>query len=135
MRLVVDTNRVIAALIKDSFSRKILLHIDAELITIPLLKEEVMKYKQYIITKSGLTESSFDIIFQKLYDHMAVLNEDIIKKYRDEAGAIMDKVDPDDTQFIAAALATNSDIWSDDPHFQRQKKIKILKTKDLVSLM
>jgi len=48
MRLVIDTNRVIAALIKDSFSRKIILHIDAELITIPLLKEEVMKYKEMI---------------------------------------------------------------------------------------
>lgn len=135
MRLVVDTNRVIAALIKDSFSRKILLHLNAELITIPLLKEEVMKYKQYIITKSGLTDSSFDIIFQKLYDHMAVLNEDVIKNYREEAGKIMDKIDPDDTQFLAAALATNSDIWSDDPHFQRQTRIRIRKTKDLVSLV
>lgn len=135
MRLVVDTNRVIAALIKDSFSRRILLHLNAELITIPLLKDEVMKYKQVIITKSKLNETSFDLILQKLYEKMAVLNEEIIKKYGEEASEIMDKIDPDDAPFIAAALATNSDIWSDDFHFQRQKKIKIWKTKDLVSLL
>ncbi len=135
MRLVIDTNRVIAALIKDSSSRKILLHIDAELITIPVLKEEVMKYKEVIIAKSGLNETSFDLILQKLYEKMAVLNEEIIKKYKQEAGVLMDKIDPDDTPFIAAALATHSDIWSDDLHFQKQKKIKVWKTKDLVSLV
>ena len=135
MRLVIDTNRVIAALIKDSFSRKIILHIDAELITIPLLKEEVMKYKEMILAKSGLNETSFDLILQKLYEKMAVLNEEIIKKYRKEAGEVMDRIDPDDTQFIAAALATHSDIWSDDLHFQKQTKIKVWKTKDLVSLV
>lgn len=135
MRLVVDTNRVMAALIRDSSSRRILLHLNAELITIPLLKEEVMKYKEVIMTKSKLNETSFDLILQKLYEKMAVLNEEIITKYREEANAIMDKIDPDDTQFIAAALATNSDIWSDDSHFQQQKKIKIWKTKDLVALV
>ena len=135
MRLVVDTNRVIAALIKDSFSRKILLHIDAELITIPLLKEEVMKYKEMIIAKSGLNETSFDLILQKLYERIAVLDEEIIKKYRKDAAEIMDKIDPDDTQFIAAAIATHGDIWTDDLHFQKQRKIKIWKTKDLMSLM
>src|SRR3989338_2437622 len=131
MRLVIDTNRVIAALIKDSFSRKIILHIDAELITIPLLKEEVMKYKEMILAKSGLNETSFDLILQKLYEKMAVLNEEIIKKYRKEAGEVMDRIDPDDTQFIAAALATHSDIWSDDLHFQKQTKIKVWKTKEI----
>ena len=94
-----------------------------------------MKYKEMILAKSGLNETSFDLILQKLYEKMAVLNEEIIKKYRKEAGEVMDRIDPDDTQFIAAALATHSDIWSDDLHFQKQKKIKVLKTKDLVSLV
>ena len=33
----------------------------------------------------------------------------------------MNKIDPKDTPFIAAALATESDIWSDDAHFEKQK--------------
>jgi len=45
---------------------------------------------------------------------------------------IMDKIDPDDTQFIAAALATNSDIWSDDTHFTKQNKVKVWTTKELI---
>ena len=44
----------------------------------------------------------------------------------------MDKIDPDDTPFITAALATKSDIWSDDKHFEKQNKIRVKKTSDLV---
>ena len=36
-------------------------------------------------------------------------------------------IDPGDVVFIAAALAAGADIWSDDPHFTKQKKIKGLK--------
>ena len=53
----------------------------------------------------------------------------------DEAEKIMDHIDKDDTPFIAAALATNSIIWSDDKHFEKQNKIKILKTKDLIKMI
>ena len=45
---------------------------------------------------------------------------------------IMDRIDKNDTPFIAAALAANLPIWSDDKHFEKQNKIKIFKTKDLV---
>ena len=41
----------------------------------------------------------------------------------------MDKIDPDDTPFIALALAVENDgIWSDDKHFEQQNRIKIWKT-------
>ena len=132
MRLVVDTNRVIAALIKDSISRRIILHLNAELITIPLLKEEILKHKQVVISKSGVNETELDLVLQKLYSKMIFLSEESIKKYRQEAIKIMDQIDPDDSQFIAVALATKADIWSDDKHFQQQKKIKVWKTKDLI---
>ena len=132
MRLVVDTNRIIAALIKDSISRESIFHLNAQLIAIPLLKEEVLKHKSIIVEKAALSETTFDLILQKLYENMDGLDEEIPKKYREEAAKIMDKIDPDDTQFIAAALATNSDIWSDDTHFTKQNKVKVWTTKELI---
>ena len=47
----------------------------------------------------------------------------------------MSAIDPDDVPFIAAALATGADIWSDDPHFAKQKKIRIWKTMGLAKLL
>lgn len=135
MRLVVNTNRVIASLIRDSTSRRIIFHLKAELIAIPLLKEEVLKHKSIILEKAGLSETTFDLILQRLYEKMVYLNEEILKEYREGAIKIMDKINPDDTQFIAAALATNSDIWSDDQHFKKQQKVKVWTTKELVGFL
>ncbi|MFH1590712.1 MAG: PIN domain-containing protein [archaeon] len=45
----------------------------------------------------------------------------------------MDRIDPDDAIFIATALATpGSSIWSDDKDFEKQDRIHILKTKDIL---
>lgn len=135
MRLIVNTNRIIAALIRDSFSRKIILHLNAELIAIPFLQQELAEHKLEILQKSKLPEFEFDAILDKLHARMILLDQKVIEEFMKEAIEIMDKIDSDDAPFIAAALATKSDIWSDDPHFQQQKKIKIWRTKDLTSLV
>jgi len=44
----------------------------------------------------------------------------------------MDKTDPNDTPFIALALAIENDgIWTDDNHFGQQAEIKVWKTGQL----
>ena len=46
---------------------------------------------------------------------------------------VLDEIDNKDTSFIAASLAIENDgIWSDDKHFEKQDKVKIWKTKDLL---
>ncbi len=135
MKLVVNTNRIIAALIKDSASRKIINHLKAELISIEFSDIEIKKYKQTILKKASINEEEFKLIFEKIREKLVVLDDNIILTKLDMAKEIMDKIDPDDTPFIAAALATNADIWSDDQHFQKQNKIKIWKTEDLTGLV
>ena len=70
-----------------------------------------------------------------LKEKIILIDDFIILERLEEASKIMDAIDPDDTPFIAAALATNSDIWSDDKHFEKQNKIKVWKTSDLVKLV
>ena len=53
----------------------------------------------------------------------------------DKAKEIMEDIDKEDVVFIAAALSQeNSIIWSDDKHFEKQDKVLVLKTKDMVTL-
>ena len=135
MKLIVDSNRIVAALIKDSYSRKILLHGNLELLTIQVSEKDIEKYKQGILKKAKLTEYQFKVIYEKLQEKFTLLDDGIIETKMKEAKKIMDSIDKDDTPFIAAALATKSDIWSDDKHFEKQDKIKILKTKELIKLL
>ncbi len=131
MRLIVDTNVIISALIKDSMTRHIITHINSELITIGFSEKELSKYKAEILEKARINEIEFEAILDKLKEKLIILDDFIIQKNMEEASRIMDRIDPNDTPFIAAALSTNSDIWSDDKHFERQNKIKVWKTKSL----
>ncbi|MBS3128740.1 PIN domain-containing protein [Candidatus Woesearchaeota archaeon] len=134
MKLVVDSNIIIAALIKDSVTRKLLTHLDAELFTIKITEQEIKKYKEELCKKAGIDEQTFSLITEKIYDKMIILDDNLISTKIQEAKKIMDHIDAKDTPFIAAALAIKAAIWSDDKHFQKQNKVKIYKTNELISL-
>lgn len=135
MKLIVDTNRLIAALVKDSYSRRILLHFPAEFILISHNEKEVMKHQEEILHKSGLSAEKFAILFQSLKERCIKIEDQVIQEQMEEAKKIMESIDPDDTPFIAAALAAKAEIWSDDTHFQKQQRVKAWRTKDLVSFL
>tara|TARA_Y100000310_G_scaffold336553_1_gene421413 strand:- start:192 stop:608 length:417 start_codon:yes stop_codon:yes gene_type:complete len=131
MRLVVDTNIIISALLKDSLTRKILTRGNLELLTLDFSIEEIGKYKNHLIRKAGITEEIFEHVLDSIKDKMEIVIDDVVLLKMEEASNIMDKIDPDDTPFIAAALATKSNIWSDDKHFKKQNKVKVWQTEKL----
>lgn len=133
MRLIVNTNRIIAALIKDSYSRKIIMSRKFELITIGFANSEVLKYKKEILKKAALSDKEFDTLLSIFFTKIYVVDDSVIRSKKGQAKKIMDKIDPDDSPFVALALAIENDgIWSDDKHFKEQAAIKIWNTKDLV---
>ena len=51
------------------------------------------------------------------------------------AFSIMEKIDVNDTTFLAVAFYIKADaIWSDDIHFQKQSKFKVITTLEIVKL-
>ncbi|MEK6937983.1 MAG: PIN domain-containing protein [Nanoarchaeota archaeon] len=135
MRLVVDSNILFAALIRDSTTRKILLHLDYDFFIIKMNYEEIKKYTLEMLEKSKINEASFNIVLDQLLQKCILIEEEKLLNYWEEAKKIMLKIDSGDVPFIAAALATGADIWSDDLHFNQQKKIKVWKTKDLIKFL
>ena len=133
MELVVDTNRIIAALIKNGLSRKIIISGKFPLHTVEFGEKEVEKYKPLIKKKTGISEQQFNFSMKHLMSKIAVLSEkDISKKSIGKALKIMGKIDRDDVPFIALSIELgNKTIWSDDKHFKQQNKIKVLTTKEL----
>jgi len=136
MKLVVDTNKIIAGLIRGSASRKILLSDKFEFLTVGITKSEIEEYKQEIIDKAKVTGEEFNKIFSLLFSKIFVVSDVVIESKMEEAKQIMDNIDPDDTPFIALALSVKNDgLWSDDKHFQQQNRIQIWKTEVLIKLL
>ncbi len=134
MKIILDVNAILSALIRDSTTRKIILNSQFEFYFPEPSLEKIRKYKEYILEKSGLTEEEYDKIMATLFKYIKLVPTEEIEKNWDEAKKIMEHIDPEDVVFIATALSiSDSVIWSDDGHFEKQDKVKTLKTKEMVN--
>ncbi len=135
MKIVVDVNIVLSALIRDSSTRKIICELGQELYFPEPSLHKLRKYKDYVIGKAGLNEKDYTNLLAILFKYIKVIPTEEIKENWDKAKEIMGRVDEEDVVFIAAALSLdNSAIWSEDKDFERQTAVKVLKTKDVTNL-
>lgn len=136
MKVILDTNIVISALIKNSTTRKIIVGSNFDFYYPEESFLEIRKYKQLILEKSGMSESEFNELLSLLLTRITIVPLESIQTKLKEASEIFKKVDPDDFIFIATALSIeNSIIWSNDSDFDRQDKIVNFKTKDIIDLL
>lgn len=133
MILILDSNIIISALIKDSKTREIIVKADQKFLIPEIVIDEIRKYKGIILEKSKMSEEEYTAIFKKLLSYVEIIPNEVIERNLAEAIKIMSSIDIKDVVFIAAALSyPDSKIWSDDKHFDMQNKAKILKTKEMI---
>ncbi len=133
MKLVVDTNVLLKALIKDSKVRAILLSPSHQFAVPEYAIEEVEGHLSLIVEKSGLSEGEIKLMLSVLLTNIQVIpKEDVLAKWG-EAEEIMGSIDRDDIPFIAASMGAECDgIWSDDRHLKRQSRVKVWTTEDII---
>ena len=133
MKIILDVNVILSALIRDSTTRKIILNSEFDFYFPEPSLHKIRKYKSYILEKSGLTEEEYNKIMATLFKYIKLVPIEEIEKNWKEAKKIIEHIDPEDVVFIAASLGIHdSVIWSDDWHFEKQDKVKVLKTKDMI---
>jgi len=66
MKIVIDANMVIAALIKDSKAREVITSDEFDFISPDFILQEVTKYKYEIKKKSNLDDQGFEMIMSLL---------------------------------------------------------------------
>jgi predicted nucleic acid-binding protein len=133
--IAIDTNVIISALLKEGITRKILLDYKFNFIFPEYGLKEIYFYRDYVIKKSGIKDSEFDVLMLRLFKYVKLVPLHIIKKFRKRADEIMKKIDKKDTVFIATSLAFKCPIWSDDRHFKLRKEIKVYNTQEFINLM
>ena len=124
MKLVVDTNVVVSAMVRDSVTRRLLFHPALELFSPPHLFEELEEHKAEIMQKSGFTEIEFSDFISALAKIVFMVSEEAYKKHMRDVAEVI--ADPNDLQFAASAIVVNSlspcGIWSNDPHFTTREE-------------
>lgn len=133
MKLVIDTNSIISALIKNGISRRIILSPFIHFITPEYTLQEIEKYSQLICKKAKISLGEFTIVLKLLFEQIEIIPHEEYANSINEAKSLIDDVD--DVPFIALCLASQADgIWSDDAHFKTQRKVSIYRTRELATV-
>jgi predicted nucleic acid-binding protein len=89
-----------------------------------------------IIKRTGLTEIELRKVISLIFSNITVVPIKFYTSKWKDAEKIIGDIDRDDIPFFALALTVPNDgIWSNDPHFSKQNKIKIWKTTDLMKYL
>lgn len=155
MKLVVDANVVISAIVRDSVARRLLFHPGLVLYSPAYLFDELEEHRQEIMKKAGLDEQGFTKFIDAIGRVITVLPVTAYAAYVEDAKSVLDDVD--DLPYAACAIVLSvrsiglggSDvvarlleegvdlasakvgdvdecgIWSNDPDFTRQE-LKLL---------
>ena len=136
MKLIVDTNIILKALIKNSKARAILLNPNHGFYLPEYAIEGVEKHLSLLVEKTGLHEEEIKLVLNILLTNIQVLpSEEILAKWN-EAREIIGSIDEGDIPFLAASLTIACDgIWSDDKDLKRQGRVKVWSTREIIRLI
>jgi predicted nucleic acid-binding protein len=135
MKLVIDANSIIAALLKDSMARAIIVGGALELVSPDNIKNSIAKHEAYITAKAGITKEELDLLVPLLFKNIKVIpHSDYKNKIKQAEGIMID--DPEDVPYVACYLALNCDgIWTNDNHYSNNPMIKVFKTKEVMTFL
>lgn len=136
MRLIVDTNIILSALIRSGLSRKIISSQNIEFYTLDYVTEEINRHMDYITEKSRMEKEEVHTLLSLFMESIVIVSDKEVKSGIEEAKNIMKEFDFNDAPVLACALAIPNDgIWSEDKPFHMQKKIKAWHTKELIKYL
>ncbi|WP_435074688.1 PIN domain-containing protein [Halorubrum sp. HHNYT27] len=124
MKLVVDANVVISALIADSKTRELIVTLEPDLLTPAFVHDEIENYTQLIVEKSGMSPDRVTQFVDLLFQYIEVISAEEFYPYIEAAEAAIGETDPDDVLYVACALAGDVAIWSDDTDFDEQDVVE-----------
>lgn len=132
MDLVVDANILFSALIISGKTEELFFEEDLHLFAPEFLFEELGKYYQLILDKTGRTQEELEELLTILKKKIKVIpNEETDKFIRLAREICPDKNDAD---YFALAMKLRCPIWSNDKNLKKQKLIVVYSTQELVEM-
>jgi predicted nucleic acid-binding protein len=132
MKLVVDANVVISALIADSKTRELVVTLKPELLTPEVIHGEIGNHEALIVEKSGMDADRVQQFIDLLFRYIETVPASEFYPYIEEAEEAIGDIDPDDVLYVACALAREAGVWSDDSDFDEQDLVPVFTTGEVV---
>ncbi|MCF7871883.1 hypothetical protein K9L97_02510 [Candidatus Woesearchaeota archaeon] len=117
MKLIIDANILLAALIKNSKTRELILEKENELLAPDYILKEIKKYKHILKEKTNLNEKDIEHITNFIINKITIINEYELFPYFSKARNIT--LDKDDWQYFALALKLKIPIWTNDKKLRK----------------
>ncbi|PSQ08996.1 DNA-binding protein, partial [Halobacteriales archaeon QS_5_68_33] len=119
-------------LIADSKTRELIVTLEPDLLTPEFVHDEIENYEELIVEKSGMTSGRVAQFIDVLFQYIEAVPASEFYPYIEQADAAIRDTDPDDELYVACALATDADIWSDDSDFEEQGVVEAYTTGDVI---
>ena len=132
MKLVIDANVVISALIADSKTRELIVTLEPDLLTPAFVYDEIDNYEELIVEKSGMEPDRVAQFIDLLFQYIEAVPADGFHPAIDRADDAIGDTDPDDVLYLACAIASDAAIWSDDSDFNEQNLVQVNSTSDVI---
>ena len=132
MKLVIDANVVISALIADSKTRELIITLKSDLLTPAFVHDEIENYGDLIAEKSGMEPDRVTQFMDLLFQYIDVVPADDFYQAIERAKEAIGDTDPDDVLYLACAIARDAAIWSDDSDFEEQNLVETYSTGDVI---
>ncbi len=131
MRLVLDTNVLLSAVMRDGFTRALLIHPEVELVMPEYALDEVDRHLPAIAERMGVPVGTARLTLAHLLSNVqTVPREDYAQEMRRADEALKD-LDPDDAPFLALALSTGEPLWTQDKVLLAGRQVPTVSTPEL----
>jgi predicted nucleic acid-binding protein len=132
MKLVIDANVVISALIADSKTRELIVTLEPDLLTPAFVHDEIENYRELIVEKSGMEPDRVSQFTELLFQYIDDVPANDFYPAIETADTAIGDIDPDDVLYLACAIACDAAIWSDDTDFDEQDLVETYSTSDVI---
>ncbi len=134
MILIVDTNVIISAALRQSITQDILFNKSFQFYTPEFVRQEIEEHTQELLEKSNYSLDEFTSILSLLFSKITIVPESEYMPYKEVV--LKFSPDKDDWPFLALAKHLNAGLWSYDSDLKlRQNLIKVYTTSDLVKFL
>jgi predicted nucleic acid-binding protein len=136
MRVIIDSNILFSALIKNSKTRRLILDYSGKFLFPNFIFTELNKHKIYLLKKSKLSKSNFDNLMDLILSKVEIVPDYLLIPYKKKALEIVQDIDINDVIFFACALSyKNSIIWSNDKRLKSQNIIEVKNTQEIIDIL
>jgi len=136
MKIVLDTNVLMSAIIRDSLTRELITKSEHRLYVPDEVFETLLKYRTLILKKTNANPDNLESLIGRLSNYLEILPRKKFQPHMKKAKEAMKGIDLEDAVFVACALSLpDSVIWSNDKHLKKQGLVKVYNTEEIARML